>query len=122
LPQRAASDWSARQLFRIVRNGQKYTGMPAWIAAIRDDDEVLPVVAFPRRVPDLDAAFYRELAGLGEGHSAYDGLEQERMTEFAELGPAANLAIFAAAAVVVRRARHAHRCSPTCRQSMLRRG
>jgi len=63
-----ARDWSPAQLFWIVRNGQKYTGMPAWIAPVRDD-EVWPVVAFLTRLPKIDAASYRELAGLGQGHS-----------------------------------------------------
>jgi hypothetical protein len=44
------------------------------------------------------------------------------MTEFANLGLAANLAIFAAAAVMVWRALRAHQFSPACRQSTLRRG
>lgn len=62
----AALDWSPRQLYWIVVNGQKYTGMPAWIAW-RRKDEVWPVVAFLNRIPDLDAAGYRKLAGLEEG-------------------------------------------------------
>lgn len=57
----AARDWSAEQLFWIVKNGLKYTGMPAWPAQSRGD-EVWPVVAFLRRLPDLDAPEYRELA------------------------------------------------------------
>lgn len=61
---RAARDWSAAELFWIVRHGLKYTGMPAWPAAGRED-EVWAVVAFLRRLPTLDAAAYRALA-LGE--------------------------------------------------------
>lgn len=59
----AARDWSDAELFWIVRNGQKYTGMPSWIAPERDD-EVWPVVAMLKRLPDLDAAAYAELAGV----------------------------------------------------------
>ena len=47
--------WRDRELFWIVKNGIKYTGMPAWAAQQRDD-EVWAVVAFLRRLPALDAA------------------------------------------------------------------
>jgi cytochrome c553 len=62
--------WSPKQLYWIVLNGQKYTGMPSWIAP-RREDEVWPVVAFLARISSLDAAAYRELAGLSEGRSAF---------------------------------------------------
>jgi len=54
-------EWRDRELFWIVKNGIKYTGMPAWAAEQRDD-EVWAVVAFLRRLPRLDAVAYRELA------------------------------------------------------------
>ena len=38
-------DWSDEELFWIVKNGFKYTGMPAWPAQGRDD-EVWAQVAF----------------------------------------------------------------------------
>lgn len=66
----AVHAWSRKQLFWIVLNGQKYTGMPSWIAP-RRQDEVWPVVAFLRRLPQLDNASYRELAGLGDGRPAF---------------------------------------------------
>jgi cytochrome c553 len=53
--------WRDRELFWIVKNGIKYTGMPAWAAQQRDD-EVWALVAFVRRLPALDARRYRELA------------------------------------------------------------
>ena len=58
---RRCAPWSDRELFWIVKNGIKYTGMPAWAAQQRDD-EVWAVVAFLRRLPSLDAQSYRELA------------------------------------------------------------
>lgn len=54
--------WNDGELFWIVRHGVKYTGMPAWPAAGRDD-EVWAVVAFLRRLPGLDAEGYRRLVG-----------------------------------------------------------
>ncbi|HZN31624.1 MAG TPA: c-type cytochrome [Xanthobacteraceae bacterium] len=53
--------WRDRELFWIVKNGIKYTGMPAWAAQERDD-EVWALVAFLRRLPSLDARSYRDLA------------------------------------------------------------
>ena len=58
----AAPTWSPEQLFWIVQNGLKYTGMPAWAAPQRDD-EVWPVVAFLVRLPEMDAKAYRALVG-----------------------------------------------------------
>jgi cytochrome c553 len=53
--------WRDSELFWIIMHGIKYTGMPAWPAQQRDD-EVWALVAFLRRLPDLDAAQYRDLA------------------------------------------------------------
>jgi len=53
--------WRDRELFWIVKHGIKYTGMPAWVAQQRDD-EVWAVVAFLRRLPNLDPTAYRDIA------------------------------------------------------------
>lgn len=53
--------WRDRELFWIVKNGIKYTGMPGWAAQERDD-EVWAIVAFLKRYPSLDAQGYRRLA------------------------------------------------------------
>jgi cytochrome c553 len=53
--------WRDPELFYIVKHGIKFTGMPAWPAQQRDD-EVWAVVAFLRRLPDLDDEAYRALA------------------------------------------------------------
>lgn len=55
--------WKANELFWIVKNGLKYTGMPSWAAEQRDD-EVWAVVAFLRRLPNTSAAEYQALANL----------------------------------------------------------
>ncbi|WP_291865545.1 c-type cytochrome [Bradyrhizobium sp.] len=67
-------EWRDRELFWIVKNGLKYTGMPAWAAQQRDD-EVWALVAFLRRLPALDAAAYRELALGGLSVPAQSGDE-----------------------------------------------
>jgi len=55
--------WKAHELFWIVKNGFKYTGMPAWAAQERDD-EVWAIVAFLMRLPQVDASQYLEMAGI----------------------------------------------------------
>jgi cytochrome c553 len=57
---RRIADWEPAELFYIVKHGVKFTGMPAWPAPQRDD-EVWAMVAFLRRLPDLDDAEYRRL-------------------------------------------------------------
>lgn len=58
---KAASEWTAEQLFWIVKHGIKYTGMPAWPTQERDD-EVWAMVAFLRKLPELTPEEYRQLA------------------------------------------------------------
>lgn len=53
-------EWEPEELFYIVRNGIKFTGMPAWPSLVRDD-EVAAVVAFLTALPSLDAEAYRRL-------------------------------------------------------------
>lgn len=66
----AAEEWSDAQLFWIVKNGFKYTGMPAW-PAIERDDEVWTVVAFLKRYPELDAQSYSALIRAGENENEF---------------------------------------------------
>jgi cytochrome c553 len=71
--------WKDGELFWIVKHGLKYAGMPAF-PSLERNDEIWAVVAFLRRLPELDRAAYRELA-LGE-------VEPERSSgpEIAESG------------------------------------
>lgn len=55
--------WKPNELFWIVKNGLKYTGMPAWSAQERSD-EVWAVVAFLRQLPGMSTDQYRALASL----------------------------------------------------------
>ncbi|PWS37074.1 cytochrome C [Falsiroseomonas bella] len=68
--------WTSAEQFWIVRHGIKYAGMPAWVALGRED-EVWSVVAFLRRLPDMDAPTYRQLAfgpAAGATEDASEGL------------------------------------------------
>jgi cytochrome c553 len=63
------SEWSDAELFEIVKHGVRFTGMPAWPVQSRDD-EVWSMVAFLRRLPNMDANAYIQASGLhGIGHS-----------------------------------------------------
>lgn len=57
-------EWSDKELFRIVKHGVKFTGMPAWPSQTRDD-EVWSMVAFLKELPKLDAKSYQELVYAG---------------------------------------------------------
>ncbi len=54
-------EWTAEELFWIVKHGLKYTGMPAWPAQSRDD-EVWAVTALLLRLPQISAKEYSALA------------------------------------------------------------
>jgi cytochrome c553 len=54
-------EWAPEELFWIVRNGIKFTAMPAW-PALQRDDEVWALVAFIRKLPEMTPARYRQLA------------------------------------------------------------
>ncbi|MBC7137564.1 MAG: c-type cytochrome, partial [Defluviimonas sp.] len=58
------AEWSDEELFWIVKNGIKFSGMPAWPAQSRDD-EVWAQVAFLRALPGMTRADYARLALAG---------------------------------------------------------
>ena len=60
--------WSDAELFQIVQHGVRFTGMPAWPVAGRED-EVWALVAFLRHYRKLDAQAYRALAGFAASQS-----------------------------------------------------
>lgn len=60
-PVLATDKWTDEQLFRIVKHGVRFTGMPAWPTQERDD-EIWAMVAFLRELPELSPEGYRELA------------------------------------------------------------
>lgn len=56
----AKERYDSAELYYIIRHGIKFTGMPAWPSAARED-EVWPLVAFLQAWPELDRARYTEL-------------------------------------------------------------
>lgn len=71
-------NWGDAELHYIVKHGIKFTGMPAWPAQ-RRDDEVWSIVAFIRRLPDLDPKGYQLLANgvpVNNGEVSLKGLPE----------------------------------------------
>lgn len=56
-------EWSDAELFEIVKHGVRFTGMPAWPTQSRDD-EIWSMVAFLRKLPDMDGKAYMQASGL----------------------------------------------------------
>lgn len=59
----ASDRWAPRQLFWIIRNGVKMSGMPSWPSSQRDDD-IWPVVAFVNSVESANQADVPRATGL----------------------------------------------------------
>lgn len=59
------SNWKPRELFKIVKHGVKFTGMPAWPSPYRDD-EVWDVVAFLIHFERLSDDDYHAIIGTQE--------------------------------------------------------
>jgi cytochrome c553 len=57
---RRIANWPDVMLFTTVRGGVPNSGMPAWPSPVRED-EVWDMVAFLRRLPELDPTEYRAL-------------------------------------------------------------
>ena len=57
--------------FWTIKHGIKMSGMPAWGAA-HDDASILAIVAFLQRLPGMDDATYRKLAGLEVAQGAQE--------------------------------------------------
>lgn len=56
-----AHEWTAAELFWVIKYGIKLSGMPAWGPTHRDD-EIWAFVALIRRLPDMTPEDYRRLA------------------------------------------------------------
>jgi len=59
-----AREWTPSQLYWVIRNGIKMTGMPAWQFRLADD-ELWAVVAFLKTLPGLSPQAYRESRAAG---------------------------------------------------------
>ncbi|MBZ5497583.1 MAG: cytochrome c [Acidobacteriia bacterium] len=63
----AVSDWTPAELFWIVKNGVRMTGMPAFAPAY-DEAQLWALIAFLQRLPALSPQDYQTLVkGIGAG-------------------------------------------------------
>jgi len=72
--QEAARHWTPAELFWIIKNGVKMTGMPAW-GVTHSDEKIWSMVAFLQQLPDMTAAKYHEMdhqAGSGDGDEDHE--------------------------------------------------
>jgi len=60
---RVVDQFTKDDLFVIVQHGVKFSAMPSWPTALRDD-EVWSMVAFVRQLPKMDAKTYQNLIAL----------------------------------------------------------
>ncbi len=64
---KTASNWTVPELFWIVKNGIRMTGMPAW-GPTHDEQELWQVVAFITRLPQMSAEEYQRLTQDTSSH------------------------------------------------------
>jgi mono/diheme cytochrome c family protein len=67
-------EWSAAEIFWILKHGIEMTGMPAW-GPTHSDEELWNMVALMQQFPDMSAKEYAELVQQAEqnGHHHGDG-------------------------------------------------
>jgi mono/diheme cytochrome c family protein len=83
---RAAQDWKPKELFWIVKNGIKMTGMPAW-GPSHEDAELWSVVAFVTRLPDMRYEdYWSQTRGSGEHPATSDATDDARPDDGAKPG------------------------------------
>ncbi len=56
----AATRWQSNELFWIIKNGVKMTGMPAF-GLTHSDEEIWDIVGFVRQLPQISAEEYEQL-------------------------------------------------------------
>ncbi len=56
------NEWKDAQLYWIVENGLKLTGMPAF-GSTYEKEEIAAVIAFVRRLPKISPGEYEQMAG-----------------------------------------------------------
>lgn len=66
---KAAKDWTPQQLFWIIKNGLKMTGMPAF-GITHTDDMIWAIVAFTKKLPTLTKEQYQTFDDETKGESA----------------------------------------------------
>jgi mono/diheme cytochrome c family protein len=58
--QEAVDEWKPNELFWVIKNGVKMTGMPAW-GPTHSDQKIWAIVAFLEKLPHMTAEQYKEM-------------------------------------------------------------
>jgi len=58
--QEVAEEWTPAELFWVIKNGIKMTGMPAW-GLTHSDKKLWQVVAFVKQLPTMTPAQYKDM-------------------------------------------------------------
>ena len=58
--QETAKEWTPAELFWVIKNGVKMTGMPAW-GATHSDKKIWDIVAFVKQLPHMTAGQYKAM-------------------------------------------------------------
>ncbi len=66
----AVSEWTSAELFWIVKNGVRMSGMPAW-GATHTDDQLWTIVAFLQQLPLLSPEAYQQLVQEAGGEHSH---------------------------------------------------
>jgi len=71
--QEAVDEWQPAELFWVIKNGVKMTGMPAW-GPTHSDEKIWAMVAFLEKLPHMTAEQYKEMDKMaGPGEDDEDG-------------------------------------------------
>jgi len=66
--QEAAEEWTPAELFWVIKNGIKMTGMPAW-GPTHSDEKLWEIVAFVKQLPKMTPDQYKAMeAAAGPAH------------------------------------------------------
>lgn len=71
----SAAHLSSAELFWVTKHGIRMTGMPSW-GATHDDEALWPVVAFMRKLPELDAEKYQGYLARAGNLGHHGGTDQ----------------------------------------------
>jgi mono/diheme cytochrome c family protein len=73
----AANDWTAAELYWIVKNGVKMTGMPAF-GPTHSERELWAIVAFLQDLKSMTPVHYRALISKNKETEAHEGTQSPR--------------------------------------------
>jgi mono/diheme cytochrome c family protein len=65
---KTADDWTPEELYWIIKNGLKFTSMPAW-GPSRDEATLWALTAFVHKLPNLSAADYAAMTAQASADS-----------------------------------------------------